>query len=325
MLGQRFLRTARARVLTRSFGTKRPTTTVGDVLEHRARRKQGEGRAELTTLDLSATQGECCLIMGEKKVGSVVVVDEEEVVGFITERAVVQKVSTVTNIMPIQSLASSTPIFVRSGSSVEHAINTMRDHRIRHLVVVSDDAKSLSVSTMVGVVSLKDCILRSTTAEAPMLLRRLDTSARDLTPAYRTIENSSVQMDMKVSEVVKRMNETNSGAVVVLDQALSNGGRLVGMFSERTYLREVLGKSKDPTSVEVGAVMEGGRKHMVHADAPLFECLQIFAASGLHYVPVYEDHPQWRHEKQIVGIMAIRDLIGEPGEGGDGTQTWFEA
>jgi len=177
---------------------------------------------------------------------------------------------------------------------------------------------------MVGVVSLKDMILRTTICESSWL-RRLDTRAGDLLPAYRTVENSNVLMNTKVSDVVKVMTANNTGATVVTDKPLEKGGKLVGMFSERTYLRAVLGQRKDPSKTDVSEVMEGGRRHMVHVDTPLFDCMKVLAESGLHYLPVYEDHPQWRHEQNIVGLMALRDLIETKEDGDDGgLKTWFE-
>jgi CBS domain-containing protein len=100
----------------------------------------------------------------------------------------------------------------------------------------------------------------------------------------------------KVREVAKRMSKENIGAVAVLD-----GGKLVGIFSERDVMARVVAPGLDPDNTPIAKVMT--RDLVVgaprdHVDA----ALQKMHAVGCRHLPVVEDG-------NLVGMISIRDLL----------------
>jgi CBS domain-containing protein len=60
----------------------------------------------------------------------------------------------------------------------------------------------------------------------------------------------SVTPDVSVTECVRRMNELNIGAMLVMEDE-----RLLGIFTERDAITKVLGAGLEPSYTKVSAVM----------------------------------------------------------------------
>lgn len=90
--------------------------------------------------------------MTERRVGAATVVDSTGVLGVVTERDVMQKVvaagldPTVTR---VRDVMSSPALTVGVKTSVESAAELMRQHHIRHLVVIDDNGN------LVGMLALR--------------------------------------------------------------------------------------------------------------------------------------------------------------------------
>ena len=100
----------------------------------------------------------------------------------------------------------------------------------------------------------------------------------------------------KVRDVAKRMSKENIGAVAVLD-----GGKLVGIFSERDVMARVVVPGLDPDSTPIAKVMTrdlGVGAPRDHVDA----ALQKMHAVGCRHLPIVEDG-------NLVGMISIRDLL----------------
>lgn len=90
--------------------------------------------------------------MTERRVGAATVVDSTGVVGVVTERDVMQKVvagGLDPNVTRVRDVMSSPALTVGVKTSVESAAELMRQHHIRHLVVVDDNGK------LVGMLALR--------------------------------------------------------------------------------------------------------------------------------------------------------------------------
>ena len=85
----------------------------------------------------------------EKNIGAIVVVDNNEPVGIVTERDVLEKILNKEmdpDIVTIREIMSSPIISVESTESVKNAIELMRKHKIRRLVVTQED-RFLGITT----------------------------------------------------------------------------------------------------------------------------------------------------------------------------------
>jgi CBS domain-containing protein len=104
----------------------------------------------------------------------------------------------------------------------------------------------------------------------------------------------SVESGETITEVAQRMVERNVGAVLVLD-----GGRLVGIMTERDLLRAVARglhgeavvaehMTKDPETIAPDDTTQHAAVLMIHG--------------GFRHLPVVE-------RDNVVGILSIRDLM----------------
>lgn len=99
-----------------------------------------------------------------------------------------------------------------------------------------------------------------------------------------------------VRSVAKQMSEKNVGAVAVLD-----GGKLVGVFSERDLMKRVVAAGLNPESTKVEAVMT---KDIIVGDPTddLDDALQKMHSVGSRHLPVVENG-------KLIGMISLRDLL----------------
>jgi CBS domain-containing protein len=109
-------------------------------------------------------------------------------------------------------------------------------------------------------------------------------------------ETYTVNGDQPVLEVARFMVERNIGAVPVLD-----GGKLVGIFSERDIMKRVLVEGKDPRKTKVSEVMTGNPL-VVAADESFANCMLLMKQHGFRHLPIL-DGPK------LVGLVSLRDLL----------------
>lgn len=91
--------------------------------------------------------------MWQQQTGSLMVMDEDKLVGVITERDILKAAAQGRNIdeTPVGDLMTRNLITVRSTEPVRDAARLMARHWIRHLPVVDDDK-------VVGVISQRDIV-----------------------------------------------------------------------------------------------------------------------------------------------------------------------
>ncbi len=121
--------------------------TVRDIL-------QNKGGAVLTTTP-DATVYEAIGLMGERNIGALVVVEQAEVVGVLSERDYSRKVvlqGRTSRDTRVGEILSRPAITVRRRESIEKCMQLMTSHRIRHLPVVDE------ANRPVGIVSMGDLV-----------------------------------------------------------------------------------------------------------------------------------------------------------------------
>lgn len=89
--------------------------------------------------------------MVERRIGSAVITDKDEVVGIITERDVLRAVARalVPWSTPVSDCMTAEPETVTPLTTAAEALSTMLAHGFRHLPVISEEG-------LVGIVSLRD-------------------------------------------------------------------------------------------------------------------------------------------------------------------------
>ncbi len=105
----------------------------------------------------------------------------------------------------------------------------------------------------------------------------------------------SVAPNVSVSDAVAEMNRHRVGSILVLE-----GGRLVGIFTERDVLRRVVGAGLEPKSTPLAAVMTTG-VITISPDSSVEETMVIFTEKRCRHLPVMEGG-------ELVGTISIGDI-----------------
>ncbi len=106
----------------------------------------------------------------------------------------------------------------------------------------------------------------------------------------------TVKPDQPVREALENMAKISAGTSVVMD-----GGKVVGMFSERDVIRKVVLKGKDIGRVSVRDIMSTDLT-TVALDSPLDDCMKLMTDKRVRHLPVLRD-------KQPCGIVSIGDVV----------------
>ena len=115
-----------------------------------------------------ATVADACAELERKRVGALVVCDQDQVVGVISERDVVRAIArdgTAGLTRSVADYMSGEVVFAAPAESVGMLMGRMTEHRIRHLPVLKD-------GRLGGVVSIGDvvkCQIAEATREAESL------------------------------------------------------------------------------------------------------------------------------------------------------------
>ena len=110
--------------------------------------------SEVVTVTPDTSVYDALQTMAEKNIGALVVVEEDEVVGIISERDYARKVilQGKTSIkVPVQDIMTERVYFVYPENTIEQCMALMTDKRVRHLPVLENDK-------LAGIVSIGDAV-----------------------------------------------------------------------------------------------------------------------------------------------------------------------
>ena len=106
----------------------------------------------------------------------------------------------------------------------------------------------------------------------------------------------SVPHDITVAAAAKEMDSHKVGATLVMD-----GGRLVGIFTERDVLSRVVAAGLDPATTPMERVMT--RNPITVASTTTIEdVMALFTAKRFRHLPVVDDG-------RLVGLISIGDIL----------------
>ncbi len=110
---------------------------------------------EVWTVQASALVREALLLMAEKNIGAVLVMDGEQIMGIYSERDYARHVSQRDDLLldqPVADFMTHSVYYVHPQQSVEECMALMTTRHIRHLPVLEEENR------LVGLISIGDVI-----------------------------------------------------------------------------------------------------------------------------------------------------------------------
>jgi CBS domain-containing protein len=105
-----------------------------------------------------------------------------------------------------------------------------------------------------------------------------------------------IEASSSVFEAVQEMVEQNVGSLLVTD-----GGDIVGIVTERDYLRRVTLEGRTDRETPVGEIMSSPLV-IVTPETDVDECMAIMTDRRIRHLPVVEDG-------DVVGVVSIGDVV----------------
>lgn len=122
------------------------------------------------------------------------------------------------------------------------------------------------------------------------------TIVRNLLEAKASEKNYSVSVNDTVLQAIKMMADARIGAVLVTD-----GGKVVGIYTERDYLRKGENEGRAAKDTKVKDVMVS-KMITVTMDTSVEQCMALMKQYNVRHLPIVEkDH--------LLGVVSMRDVM----------------
>lgn len=105
-----------------------------------------------------------------------------------------------------------------------------------------------------------------------------------------------IEAGASVFEAVKRMVEANVGSLLVTD-----GGEIVGIVTERDYLRRAALEERPDRETAVREIMSSPLV-VATPDTSIDECMAMMTDRRIRHVPVVD-------QEEVVGVVSIGDVV----------------
>ena len=106
----------------------------------------------------------------------------------------------------------------------------------------------------------------------------------------------TISPDASVFEALERLAEKDIGALLVTE-----GEKLVGIFSERDYARKVALKGRTSKETTIGELMTRDVRY-VQPEHTVEQCMVLMTDKRIRHLPVLQD-------QKLVGIVSIGDVV----------------
>jgi CBS domain-containing protein len=116
-------------------------------------------------------------------------------------------------------------------------------------------------------------------------------------PEVVTIEPSAT-----VYTCIERMVDRNVGSILVVDGDPTRGESIVGIFTERDYMRRIVLKGRTSKTTEVQTVMSD-EVLTVPPDTSVEACMQLMTEERSRHLPVLAD------DDTLLGLVSIGDCV----------------
>jgi len=126
-------------------------------------------RQTVETVAPSTSVFDAVKLMAEKNIGALLVLEQQKIVGIITERDYARKIVLMgrsSKETPVRDVMSSPVMYVRPDQSNEECMALMTDNRLRHLPVVDQ-------GRLLGLISIGD-LVKDIISEQKFIIEQLE-------------------------------------------------------------------------------------------------------------------------------------------------------
>jgi CBS domain-containing protein len=130
---------------------------------------KSKARPGVETVTPSASVFDAVKLMAEKNIGALLVLEEQRIVGIVTERDYARKIVLMgrsSKETPVRDVMSSPVMYVRPDQTNEECMALMTDNRLRHLPVVDQ-------GRLLGLISIGD-LVKDIISEQKFIIERLE-------------------------------------------------------------------------------------------------------------------------------------------------------
>jgi CBS domain-containing protein len=250
---------------------------------------------DVVTIAPESTLYEAARIMGEKHIGSLVVLKYDTPVGILTERDLLSKVvgseidlekdwlvGGVSIKEEIVEKAMSYPLItICATSRIKEVAQLMIEKKVRRLAVCE-------FGKLVGIITTSDMI--RSLPEVPETLQPWFEVDYFMTKRVITADEET-----PVDSVAKIMGEKRIGSVIITSK-----GKPIGIFTERDLLTKFLAKDK---SLTIGVGMACSSPIITAPQGiSIHDAAVIMTSKHIMRLPI-------TRERKLVGILTARDLV----------------
>jgi CBS domain-containing protein len=269
MTEQRDLRKDFPTFLDRAYAELKKFQSVADIMS-----------MEVVTTSPDVDMAKAARTMGERHIGSLIIVEKDEPRGIVTERDLLSKILAKgkdPEQVRVGDVMSSPVITIRPTARIKEAAQTMMERKAR-LVVLRD-------GRLVGIVTAADLI--KSLPESPETELKVD--------KVMTARITSVEEATPVAEAAKLMGQQRIGSVIV-----DRNGVHYGIFTERDLLTAFIAAGRS-----LGTPVGEAASHplvTIPLGTSIHQTAMMMTQKHIRRLPV-ED------KNKIVGIVTARDLV----------------
>ena len=239
------------------------------------------------TAEPSSTIREVTRLMVDRRVGRVVITENDAPAGIFTETDILRRVmNRVLDVhkTPIRRVMTTPIQGVPEGTSIVEVLGRMYQGRYRHLLVYGDNRR------MAGLVSMRRIL--NLVVELGANLRDSRTVGEVVAGAVPTVDAAT-----PVTKVIDKMVREQTGCVMV-----SVDGKTAGIFTERDVLTRIALEDRDMGQVPVSEVMTPDPQ-VTSGSTPVQEVLTQMRDNGFRHMPVAGDGDE------LAGIVSVGDVL----------------
>jgi CBS domain-containing protein len=119
---------------------------------------------DVATINSENTVLEACKRYHRLKIGCLVVMDEQSMVGIVTERDIINRIIIIPrdpSKTKVEEIMSKDIIFIHPAADVKEAADIMVKNKIKKLPVISDDGTLVGIITITDIVNIMPNFLRT--------------------------------------------------------------------------------------------------------------------------------------------------------------------